>query len=428
MRLSGRLAAAIDILGEIEARHRPAAEALKDWGARHRFAGSGDRAAIGNLVFDALRRRLSHAARMGDDGARAAALAVLRWDWGMNGDEIAALCDPEAHGPTPLTAAERTALERDNFGAPDWARADVPEWLWPSFARAFGENAAAEGEALAARAPVDLRANTLKVSREKVLKALAALGAVETPYSPWGLRISAPAGGARSPHVEADAAFLKGWVEVQDEASQIAVALAGAKPGMQIADVCAGAGGKTLALAAALENTGQVHAYDRDKHRFAPIYARLQRAGARNVQAHAPGSGLAALQGKMDLVFVDAPCTGSGVWRRRPDAKWRLRPGALEQRRRDQAEALDFAAALVKPGGRLVYATCSVLPEENEDQIAAFLARAPGWARAPLAFDVLGDDFRGRFAREDSAVRLSPRSTGTDGFFVAGLRKHELHE
>jgi 16S rRNA (cytosine967-C5)-methyltransferase len=404
MREPGRAAAAIEILADIEARKRPASEALKDWGTAHRFAGSGDRAAIGNLVFDALRKKLSHAARMQSDTPRAIVLSVLRHDWALSVEEIAAICEPDVHGPEALNDAERAALARDTFDASDHVRADVPEWLWPSFQRAFGADAMAEGQALAQRAPVDLRVNTLKVGRAKALAALAAYGAAETPHAATGLRIAAPVGAARTPHVEADAAFLKGWIEVQDEASQIAVALAGAKPGMQVADVCAGAGGKSLALAAAMENKGQIHAYDKDKHRLAPIYDRVKRAGARNVQIHAPGAGLDDLAGKMDLVFVDAPCTGTGVWRRRPDAKWRLRPNALEQRQRDQAQALALGAALVKPGGRLVYATCSVLAEENEDSVSAFLAREKVWSMT-------------------GAELLSPKRSQTDGFFAVTLQK-----
>ncbi len=405
MRPPGRAAAAIEILADIETRHRPASEALKDWGLAHRVAGAGDRAAIGNLVFDALRKKLSHAARMGADTPRALVLSVLRHDWALPVEEIAALCEPEVHGPDVLSQAERAALTCDAFDAPDHVRADVPEWLWPSFQRVFGEDAVAEGQALAQRAPVDLRVNTLKASREKALKALAAHGAVQTPHAATGLRIAPPTGAARAPHIEADAAFLKGWIEVQDEASQVAVALSGAKPGMQVADVCAGAGGKSLALAAAMENKGQIHAYDKDKHRLAPIYDRVKRAGVRNLQIHAPDQGLGDLAGKMDIVFVDAPCTGTGVWRRRPDAKWRLTPRALEQRQRDQAEVLAFGAALVKPGGSLVYATCSVLAEENEDQVATFMAASPGWSPA-------GAD-----------KRLSPHSTQTDGFFVSQIKR-----
>jgi 16S rRNA (cytosine967-C5)-methyltransferase len=426
MRLPGRLGAAIEVLDDIEARKRPASEALKDWGVSHRFAGAGDRAAIGNLVFDALRKRLSHAAQMGEDTPRAVLLCVLARDWGLDADAVAAACDPEFHGPAPLSEIERVCLTRadSEIAMADHVRADVPEWLWPHFTRAFGAGAVAEGQALAQRAPVDLRVNTLKTTREKALKALEALGAVETPHAQTGLRIPASVGAARNPHVEADAAFLKGWVEVQDEASQIAVALAGVTPGMQVADVCAGGGGKTLALAAAMDNKGQVHAYDRDKHRLAPIYERVKRAGARNVQIHGPGAGLDELAGKMDLVFVDAPCTGTGVWRRKPDAKWRLRPSALEQRAKDQAEALELGAKLVKPGGRLVYATCSVLAEENEDAVGAFLGKGEGWTASELVLSGLGHHGGPFSAFVNTGLLMSPWRSNTDGFFASVLIKH----
>ncbi len=433
MRPGARVQAAIEVLADIDARKRPAAEALKDWGLAHRFAGSSDRAGIGNLVHDALRKRLSHAARMESEAPRAHLLATLA-DWDLSPDEIAALCDPALHGPEPLSEAERAALARPMPpGAPDWACADVPEWLWPRFERAFGADAVAEGQAFSARAPLDLRVNTLKAAREKALKALEGLGAGETPLAPLGLRVPAAQGWRRAPALETNPAFLRGWVEVQDEASQLAVALSGARPGMQVADVCAGAGGKTLALAAQMENAGQIYAHDIDRNRLAPIFDRLKRAGARNVQVRPAGATLEDLAGKLDLVLVDAPCTGSGVWRRRPDAKWRLRPNALAARRADQAQALDRAAPLVKPGGLLLYATCSVLPEENEDQALAFLARTPGFE--PLAPDLMAGDALGpgpaRRLMERARVRgpgllLSPARTGCDGFFLAGLRRRGM--
>ena len=195
---------------------------------------------------------------------------------------------------------------------------------------------------------------------------------------------------------------MKGLVEVQDEGSQIAALLAEAKPGMQVLDLCAGAGGKTLALAASMDNHGQIYATDTDGRRLAPIFARLERSGARNVQVRAPkgqADVLADLEGRCDLVMIDAPCTGSGAWRRNPDAKWRIRPGALEQRMKDQDETLEAAVRFVKKGGRIVYVTCSVLRPENEDRIAAFLAaprrhaaarrrdagpRRPAFRRSPI--------------------------------------------
>ena len=428
MRDGARAAAAIEVLADIEARKRPASEALKDWGLAHRFAGSGDRAAIGNLVFDALRRRASSAYAMGDESPRALVLRTLVSSWGMTPEQVAALADGSKHAPEPLTDAELAGLARDvPQGAPPPVRGDFPEWLARDFARAFGERAAEEGAALAQRAPVDLRVNTLKATREKVLKALARFDAQATPHSPLGVRIVPAAGPGRSPHVEAEPGHGKGWFEVQDEGSQLATLLAGAKPKQQVIDLCAGAGGKTLGLAAAMQNTGQLYAYDADRMRLRPIFERLKRAGARNVQVLPAGdqAALAALEGKMDLVLIDAPCTGSGVWRRRPDAKWRLKPEMLAAREAEQRAVLDQGAGLVKPGGRLAYVTCSVLPSENRDQVEAFLARHAGFRLVPwralweaaLPATPAPPSADG----SDETLLMTPRSHGTDGFFVAVL-------
>src|SRR4029079_14647198 len=279
------------------------------------------------------------------------------------------------HAVDPLSEAERDALLRQvPTDAPASVRGDYPDWLDPSFARALGAPAAEEGAALAHRAPVDLRVNTLKADREKVLKALARFSPIPTPLSPVGVRLPAPDGPGRQPNVEAELGHGRGWYEVQDEGSQIAALMAVAAPREQVLDICAGAGGKTLAFAAAMRNTDQIYAYDGDSLRLRPIFERLKRAGVRNAQVLQAGdtAALTALGPRFDMVFVDAPCPGTGAWRRRPDAKWRLRPTTLPQREHEQRELLSTAAALVKPGGRLVYATCSVLPQENGDQIAAF--------------------------------------------------------
>jgi 16S rRNA (cytosine967-C5)-methyltransferase len=425
-----RASAAVEVLADIADRKRPAADALKDWGLAHRFAGSGDRAAIGNLVFDALRRRASSAYAMGDDSPRALVLRTLVSGWGMTPDAVAALADGSRFAPASLSSEEVAGLKREILAdAPAHIRGDYPEWLDPQFQRAFGAKAAEEGAALAARAPVDLRANTLKAARDKVLHALRRFEAVPTPYSPLGVRIAAGVGPSRSPHVEAEPAHGRGWFEVQDEASQIATRLAGARPKEQVLDLCAGAGGKTLALAAAMQNTGQLYAYDADGMRLRPIFERLKRAGVRNAQVLDPGDAeaLAGLGGKMDRVIVDAPCTGSGVWRRRPDAKWRLSPQMLEARLAEQRGVLDQAAGLVKPGGRLIYITCSVLPPENRDQVGAFIARHPEfslvpwpelWGQAPLSAAPPQ-------SADESAetLLLTPRTFATDGFFVAMLQR-----
>ncbi len=298
----------------------------------------------------------------------------------------------------------------------------IREWLDASFARAFADARGEEGAALAAPAPLDLRANTLKADRAKLIAALGESPRLKeppqpTPYAPAGVRI--PWAQGRTFPWATEQSFVKGWFEVQDEGSQLAALMSGAAPGMQVADVCAGGGGKTLALAAAMQNKGQIYAFDIDGRRLAPLNERLDRSGARNVQIRAPARTrdvLADLRDKMDLVFVDAPCTGSGTWRRNPDAKWRLRPGALEKRLAEQREALALAAPLVKPGGRLCYVTCSVLPEENEDQIAAFLAADEGFEAAPLAFSAPG------YAR-GQAIQMTPLQTGCDGFFVSVLQR-----
>jgi 16S rRNA (cytosine967-C5)-methyltransferase len=425
-----RASAAMEVLTDIAERKRPAADALKDWGLAHRFAGSGDRAAIGNLVFDALRRRASCAYAMGDDSPRALVLRTLVAGWGMAPEAVAALADGSRFAPAPLTPEELEGLKRElPAGAPAFIRGDYPEWLDPHFQQAFGAKAAEEGAALATRAPVDLRVNTLKATRDKVLHALRRFEAVPTPYSPLGVRIAAGTGPSRSPHVEAEPAHGKGWYEVQDEASQIATRLSGAHPKEQVLDFCAGAGGKTLGLAALMENTGQLYAYDADRMRLRPIFERLKRAGVRNAQVLAPGNAeaLAELEGKMDRVIVDAPCTGSGVWRRRPDAKWRLSPQMLEMRLAEQRAVLDQAARLVKPGGRLAYITCSVLPPENREQVDAFVGRSPEFGIVP--WPELWEQAAFSAAPPQSAdgsaetLQMTPRSFGADGFYVAVLQR-----
>ena len=422
----GRLSAAIDVLGAILTAHRPAADALNEWGRAHRFAGSADRAAIGNLVYDVLRRKLSIAARMGSEEARALIIGGAASALGQTPEQIAALCTGTDHGPAPLTYIESEGLARAlPPDTPAHIRADVPEWLWPSFEAAFGADAEAEGHGLATRAPVDMRVNTLKADRGKVLAALAPFGATPTPHSPLGLRIAAPTGAGRTPNVQAEAAFQKGWFEVQDEGSQLAALIAAeaAGPAAQVLDFCAGGGGKTLAIAAKLANKGQVFAHDSDRHRLAPIHDRLKRAGTRNVQVLGTrGPVLEPLMGRMDCVLVDAPCSGTGVWRRRPEAKWRLTPEQLAKRIEEQHAILDRCLPLLKPGGRLVYVTCSLLPQENEDQIAALLARHP--TLHPADVDGLAARAAGKALpanHSGAGLTLTPHSAGTDGFFVAVL-------
>jgi 16S rRNA (cytosine967-C5)-methyltransferase len=427
---AARLSAAIELIQTIDDQRVPAAGALKEWGTAHRFAGSGDRAAISGLVWDVLRRRASSAWIMGDDTPRARLLGMLHLERKLDADQIAALCDGSRFAPSALTEAERTALTSNSLAkAPAPVAGDYPEWLDPHLAEVFGEDRGLEAAAMASRAPLDLRVNTLKAKPEKMLSATAHLGTMPTPWSPLGLRIELGAD-SRNPGIHAEEAFIKGALEVQDEGSQLAALLSAAKPGEQVIDLCAGAGGKTLALAAMMQGKGRLIATDSDKRQLAPIHERLSRAGIHNCDVRTPkgeADALSDIRASADLVMIDAPCTGTGTWRRNPDAKWRIRPGALEQRLKAQGQVLDRASHLVKPGGRIAYVTCSVLAAENGDQIRQFLARRPDFAIVPPSETVAAlwdkaEDFAAATLQSAEGLLMTPRRTGTDGFFVSVLK------
>lgn len=427
---SARLAAAIEVLAATLERHKPARLALKDWGERARYAGSGDRAWVSGLVLDSLRKRRSLSERMEEGTPRALALSALRFAWDWDVEDIAVAAAGEPHGPGALSSQEIQALTSEREGAsPPPVVGDYPDWLDPLFAREFGKARAAEGAALARRAPLDLRVNTLKADPEKALKVLEPLGAHPSPWLVNALRIEAAEAHRRAPSVDSHPAFEKGWFEVQDQGSQIAAAAAGEVAHKQVLDFCAGGGGKTLALAAAMANTGQLYAYDIDQRRLAEVVRRARRAGVRNLQVRPPSDpeALRGLEGRMDLVFVDAPCTGTGTWRRHPDAKWRLTPTALERRMAEQDALLAVAPAYLKPGGRLIYVTCSVLMEENEDRLAGLAALRAVPALEGLAASGLltatGINQLTPQVTPEGYLRLTPTRTATDGFFVAVLER-----
>jgi len=432
---AARISAAIEVLDDIATRRRPAPDALKDWGLAHRFAGSKDRRAIGDLVFDALRHRSSSAAVGGGDDGRSVMLGLFRQHRGLDIPAIEKLFSGDRFAPAPLTDDERAVLSADHLSnAPDPVRGDYPEWIAPNLARVFGEDVVAEMQALATPAPLDLRVNTLKAEADHAASELAAaIGRVpERPaLSSLCLRLPLEPGSAE-PHIASTEPFLKGHIEIQDLGSQLAAEFAGARPGMQVLDLCAGGGGKTLALAAAMQNHGQIFAHDSDRRRLAPIHDRLTRAGVRNVQVRTPRPNsdvLDDLEKRMDLVLVDAPCTGTGTWRRNPDAKWRIRPGSLAERNKDQALVLATAGRYVKAGGRLAYITCSVLEEENTDQIDAFLAANPGFSVVPPqavveAYEQESMNILGPAVRLlSNGLLMTPRISGTDGFFVSVLTR-----
>ncbi len=429
MRLGGRLQAAIEVLDQIEAGTRPASDVLKDWGSSHRFAGAGDRAVIGNIVYDALRRKQSIAWRMDADDARALAFGALLADGGMDIAAIDTVLDGDKFAPETLERSRRMAWEnRDIVEAPAHVQADIPEWCVSSFEELFGARWVDEGRALATRPPVDLRVNSLKAKPEQTLAALTKAGAAPAPFLMQALRIPPIEALGRHPNVQGEQAFLDGWFEVQDLGSQLAALFAGAKPGQQVLDYCAGAGGKTLALAAAMQNSGQIHAYDAERARLSPMHERLQRAGVRNTQVHGNLDALDPLTGQMDLVLTDAPCTGSGTWRRRPDAKWRLNEQQLERRVQDQMEVLESAKHYVKPGGRLAYVTCSLFAEENTRQVTRFLADNADFTEvAPQSLwdAVVANAGNTKPVFPSHGAVFSPLSTDTDGFYVSVLQRAE---
>ena len=458
MRDPGRLSAAIEILEEFERRRTPLKTAIADWARGARYAGAKDRAWISGLCLDVLRKRNSLAWAMGGDSARLLALGALRFLWGMPVEDLSLLAAEEPHGPGPLSGGEKNRLanpeallgfaetgvlldHRLDADAAQQLRADLPahvlgdypDWLAPYISRVFGRKAAAIMPAFARRADIDLRVNTLKTTPDKALVALRKIKGEEIPLLATAARIAAPPANLRAPAVSIIPAFNKGWLEVQDLGSQIAAAAAGDIKGAQLLDYCAGGGGKTLALAAMMENTGQLYAYDCDPRRLKPLYHRAKRAGLRNLQIRSPAGdeGRDDLIGKMDVVFVDAPCSGAGTWRRHPDTKWRLTPKQLERRQAEQDQVLKEAADFVKPGGRMVYVTCSFLMEENEDRLSLFLKSQADFALAPTLAHMEKSGLltdAGRTALEkcltpQGAIRLTPDNIVSDGFFIAVMKR-----
>jgi 16S rRNA (cytosine967-C5)-methyltransferase len=416
---AARLQAAIEILEGLEGTALPADRYVRDWFRRRRYAGSKDRAAVVERVFDVLRHHNSFAWRMGSETPRALVMGSLLHG-GETPDSIRALFSGEGYGPPPLGEAEIRALNSPPAGEPPLhAQGEYPQWLEPELRRAFGERLLDEMRALQSRAPIDLRVNTLKANSADVLHELRAEGydANPTCTSPFAIRIPAGASG-----LEKTELFASGAFELQDEASQIAALLVTVRPGMRVLDLAAGAGGKSLAIAAQMMNEGEIVASDIDERRLVQIVQRAERAG---ITIILPRPSIRGGEGNelFDSVLVDAPCSGTGTWRRQPELRWRLTPERLETLKKTQAWLLEDGARHTKPGGRLIYATCSFLPCENEDQIAAFLERHPDFAIFP-ARDVWRESAgTGAPPGMEQFFRATPLTAGSDGFFTAVLER-----
>lgn len=420
---SARLAAAASVLDSIAQGRQPAEIVLKAWGQANRYAGSKDRRAVADRVYKVLRARGRLSWIMGgrEDG-RALVIGSLHALDGLPLDEIEALHSGEGYGPRPLSKQERSRITAGAGDLPGWVAAGLPEFVVEDFRATFGDCWTEEARALMApRAPIDLRVNGLAADVDGVEAELrdAGLTPERTPWSAWGLRLASEP----PPNIQTLDAFRGGRFEIQDEGSQIVSWLAGARPGTTVVDYCAGGGGKTLALGQAMAGQGTLVACDVVQKRLDNIRPRLERAGiAADLRLLGQnGGGAEDFNGQADLVFVDAPCSGSGTWRRRPEDAWRLTPEEVERLHRLQVRILGQAVQLVRPGGRLVYVTCSMLRAENEATLDAFEAATPGFA--PVALESLADapgltpEASGLLT--GTRLRLSPASGGTDGFFAA---------
>ncbi len=410
---SARLAAAIDLLGAIGQSPRPADATAQEFFRTRRYIGSTDRRAVSERVWSLLRaaRRLTwwlDRAGLPDIPPLRLAAALLLEGWTEL--TLTQACSGGKYAPARLAEVDLVRLRQleghtlSHPAQPLAVRLELPDFLLAPLQARFGPALEAEMQALMTEAPLDLRVNLLKATRDQAIAALAEEGiaATLTPHSPWGLRIA-----GRRPVVTGPA-FRNGLVEIQDEGSQLVADLVAAGPDMRVADYCAGAGGKTLALAMTMQNRGHIVALDVSVPRLEAAAKRLRRAGVHNAECHhiEPGDKWAKRRAaSFDRVLVDAPCTGTGTWRRNPDARLTVTEADLAELTAKQAAILQAASVLVKSGGRLIYATCSLLEAENEGQVAMFLARNPG------------------FRRYGQALSLTPRRDGTDGFFAQSLER-----
>ena len=420
---AARLQAAIELLDEVLGTDRAADGVISAYFRNRRFIGAGDRRSVSDQIWRVLRHRARLGWALGTDhpsGRLFVAANLVRGE-GRSIDAIAGLYSGAKNGPSPLAANEKRMVERvktrDDSAMPREVKLECPWWLLEKFDAAFGAEADKELAALDSEAALDLRVNTLKATRDEVLANLTGedLKASSTPLSPIGVRL--PARISLGDH----AGFRDGLFEVQDEASQICAQLVDAKPGSKVLDLCAGAGGKTLAIAAAMQNKGQITACDVSVGRLERSKLRLRRAGVHNATLRIledKDKWIKRQAGTFDRVLVDAPCSGTGAWRRNPDARWHLKPENLENLRATQDSVLDQGAPLVKLGGRLIYATCSLLPEENTQRAEAFLARHLEFKVVPVK-DVWSAILPTPCPTEDAFLTLTPHRYGTDGFFVA---------
>lgn len=425
MKPSARIQASIEIFEKGHNARVPLDIVVGDYMRVRRYIGSKDRADVAERTYNIMRAH----ARLGwwlekasaPDTVRGRIIAWLLLGEGMGADRVSEMFDGSRYSPIELNAAEKKLIEKlageklDHADMPIDVRAECPPQHAQSLREYFGDAFESEMKAMMKSAPLDLRVNTFLIERDKAHESLIKDGRITTdptPFSPWGLRARGKA------HISRSKAFVKGWVEIQDEGSQLIAHVCNAMPGMQVLDFCAGGGGKTLALAAAMKRKGRIVAMDTDEKRLMKGKLRFKKAQVSDIIEIRPLSDdkqrkwLKRQKDKFDVVLLDVPCSGSGTWRRNPDSRWRQYGPSLPELIAMQQEILEKASPCVKPGGRLVYATCSLLPEENEKQVEKFLGNNPEFTLAPVD-EKLGASY----------MRLTPLRHNTDGFFAAVLVK-----
>lgn len=432
MKDSARIASAIDLLARINAARIPMDNTIRDFMAARRFIGSKDRTAIVERVYRIMRAHARLGWWIGQGGlsdlSRSRVIADLCLNDGMGLEDAERIFNGERHNPDTLEDAERAFIQFldgktiDDAAMPVDIRCECPDWAAEKLQAIFGERFEDHLKIMIDPAPLDLRVNTVKGTRDEAIESLKKdrILVAPTPFSPVGLRASG------KPYMSESKAFRNGLVEIQDEGSQLIGLVSGAQPGMRVLDFCAGGGGKTLVLAAMMNNRGNIVAMDNDSRRLEKGKPRYRKAGVHNVEARSledeqNRKWLRRQKGAMDIVLVDAPCSSSGTWRRNPDLRWRWYGPKLDEIITMQAEILDKVADKVKSGGRLVYATCSLFREENEDQVAAFLSRHPDYKIMPLRLALEGADTA--IPCEGDFMRLNPLDHSTDGFFAAVLQR-----
>lgn len=427
MNPSARIQAVFEIITILDAEPRPADALISAFFRKRRYIGSKDRSAVSTMTYDMLR----HHARLVwwlekyklEATPRMKMLYYMRLIEGSSLRTIEDLCNGKKFSPDTLTEDERKVLKRleghtlIHPSMPESVIGECPEWAIEGLRKKFGKNLQKELDALLRPAPLDLRVNPLKTTRERALFTLKNhdLNAEECKYSPYGIRVR------ERPALNRIAMLKDGIVEIQDEGSQLVALVVDAKPGQRVVDFCAGAGGKTLAIAAQMQNKGRITACDILANRLKRSTERFRRAGLHNIEVKPLTSErdpwVKHHKGSCDRVLVDAPCSGSGTWRRNPDQRWRSLGPGLESLLPLQASILDSASRLVKGGGRLIYATCSLLAEENEEQIDKFLAAHPDFKIVPV------NSVCEYLPKTGKYLSLSPAAHNTDGFFAAVMER-----